>query len=532
MPADIDMIDVTLDDQNKEDEKVIKAIISELNIIYHAVPNVDLKSLSRLKLAYVKKNVSEPVLKRCIQVFVNATAPGTHDTKSSNQQQALEGINVASLIGKDVVLEALNGGKKTHNTVDKLDSKLEALFDAVVQKKDYPEVTFFFAILVMDFMLNRQKLGMELCTRFITQLTVSVGNQNRRTLDFFASRIYQYFSLITDDSELIRNDLLAIYRTSCLRHDFQIQAVVLNLILRNYLKQNLHEQASQFVSKTSFPVEGNTSCTKGGSGNTNGGGGGTGGSGNEFARYLFYIGRMKSIQMNYSEAHAKLTQALRKAPQGNIALGFKVIAWKFALTVELLMGNIPERKYFLVKEMAVYLKPYEEIAQAVRGGSIPEFERVVAKNIDTYKEDNTLTLINRLRYIVLKTGLRKINHSYSRISFADIAAKLGLESEEDAACICSKAISDSVINATLDHDKKCLLSKSVSDTYSTDAPQSELHKRIAFCLQLHNDCIRSMEYPSKDGVKGENGGNANGDDRIDLDQLLAEMEDDDDIDML
>merc|ERR1740121_746831 len=144
-----------------------------------------------------------------------------------------------------------------------------------------------------------------------------MGKMNRRTMDFFASRIYGYYARAFKDSDLIRNDLLAIYRTASLRRDASTQATVLNLILRNYVEHNLFEQAAQFVSKTTFP-ENRTNA--------------------EFARYLFYIGRMKSIQLQYSEAHSKLMQAIRKAPQNaEKALAFKVLAWKFALTVELLM---------------------------------------------------------------------------------------------------------------------------------------------------------------------------------------------------
>ena len=55
---------------------------------------------------------------------------------------------------------------------------------------------------------------------------------------------------------------------------------------------------------------------------------------------------------------------------------------------------------------------------------------------------------------MIKTGLRSINVAYSKISLKDICAKLGLESEEDAAGICSKAIVDGVIHATVEYDEK------------------------------------------------------------------------------
>ncbi len=65
---------------------------------------------------------------------------------------------------------------------------------------------------------------------------------------------------------------------------------------------------------------------------------------------------------------------------------------------------------------------------------------------------NRYTLIQRLRHNVIKTGLRKINVAYSRISLADVCTKLHLGTDgEDAEFIVAKAIRDGVIEATIDH---------------------------------------------------------------------------------
>ena len=83
-------------------------------------------------------------------------------------------------------------------------------------------------------------------------------------------------------------------------------------------------------------------------------------------------------------------------------------------------------------------------------GDLDAFKNVVNTNNESFKEDKTFTLIQvfefsflksfiqRLRHNVIKTGLRKINTSYSRISFDDICAKLHLESSEDAEFIVAK----------------------------------------------------------------------------------------------
>lgn len=58
-------------------------------------------------------------------------------------------------------------------------------------------------------------------------------------------------------------------RTATLHHDENGQAVLINLLLWNYLHYNLYDQADKLVSKSSFPQNA---------------------SNNEWARHLFYLG--------------------------------------------------------------------------------------------------------------------------------------------------------------------------------------------------------------------------------------------------
>jgi len=38
-------------------------------------------------------------------------------------------------------------------------------------------------------------------------------------------------------------------------------------------------------------------------------------SNNQYSRYLYYLGRIKAVQLEYSESQARLIQALRKGPE-------------------------------------------------------------------------------------------------------------------------------------------------------------------------------------------------------------------------
>ena len=63
---------------------------------------------------------------------------------------------------------------------------------------------------------------------------------------------------------------------------------------------------------------------------------------------------------------------------------------------------------------------------------------VRSKYVDQFKSDRTFTLILRLHHNVIKTAIRRISLAYSRISLADVAAKLKLESPKDAEYIIAK----------------------------------------------------------------------------------------------
>uniref|UniRef100_A0A0A9F9F6 26S proteasome non-ATPase regulatory subunit 3 n=1 Tax=Arundo donax TaxID=35708 RepID=A0A0A9F9F6_ARUDO len=116
----------------------------------------------------------------------------------------------------------------------------------------------------------------------------------------------------------------------------------------------------------------------------------------------------------------------------------------------------------------------------------------------TFSADWTCNLIVRLRHNVIRTGLRNISISYSRISLTDIAKKLRLDSENpvaDAESIVAKAIRDGAIDATIDHANGWMVSKETGDVYSTNEPQIAFNSRVAFCLNMHNEAVKALRFP-------------------------------------
>src|SRR5258708_17686602 len=136
--------------------------------------------------------------------------------------------------------------------------------------------------------------------------------------------------------------LLAAQRTASLRQDADCQAVLINLLLSNYLSYQLYTQADKLVSKATFPTS---------AGNP------------QLARYLYYLGRIRAVQLSYSEAHTHLQQAIRRAPNAKLAHGFYQTVHKLFIIVELLMGDIPDRNLFRDSVLRKALIPYLRIVQ-------------------------------------------------------------------------------------------------------------------------------------------------------------------------
>ncbi|PPS07332.1 hypothetical protein GOBAR_AA13316 [Gossypium barbadense] len=311
-------------------------------------------------------------------------------------------------------------------------------------KHSLPEIEIYCYLLVLMFLIDQKKYNeAKACS---SASIARLKNINRRTVDVLAARLYFYYSLcyeLTGDLAEIRGS--------------------------NYDDISL--------TVTFYPCIGLQHCAMT----------------SWFCRYLFYLGKIRTIQLEYTDAKECLLQAARKAPIA--ALDFRVQCNKWAIIVRLLLGEIPERTVFMQKGMEKALRPYFELTNAVRIGDLELFRSVAEKFSSTFSSDRTHNLIVRLRHNVIRTGLRNISISYSRISLVDVAKKLRLDSVADAESIVAKAIRDGAIDAILDHASRCMLSKETGDIYSMTEPQTVFNSRIAFCLNMHNEAVRALRFP-------------------------------------
>jgi len=336
-----------------------------------------------------------------------------------------------------------------------------------------PEVEALGWVLAVVVLLDGGK-GAEACAAAGAAVS-RLGAFNRRTMDMLAARLYSHLSLAHERCGTlasIRPQLLGLYRAATLRHDGLGQETLLNLLLRNYLHYNLYDAAEKLRSKAQRPDAP---------------------SNHQYCRYLHYLGRIRAVQLEYTDAKECLQQALRKAPRQ--ARGFQVVTTKWLALVRLLLGEVPERSLFRAPGSRAALQPYFELANAVRLGDLKQFQALQEQHEAAFAADKTTNLISRLRKNVIRTALRRINLSYRCISLKDVAERLGLASVEDTELVVAKAIRDGGVDAQIDHGRGVMLSKDVVDIYSTQEPQGAFHARIAFCLDTHNEAVRAMRYP-------------------------------------
>ncbi|KAJ5766479.1 uncharacterized protein N7511_004095 [Penicillium nucicola] len=455
------------DDAEKEPEvdpttKAIQDIKTNFTLLERAVAHFDPRFTLRVlrSISSMRKHITPEVL---AEVIV--------DTYTSSNSTAL------------FLLEALGKSDAFENAPASSQMEVDSEKAKAAPKETLAEVDAYLSILVQIYLFDKREI--QKGAQFSTDLIERLRALNRRTLDSLAARVYFYYSLFYEQIAplppspaaavtTIRQSLLAALRTAVLRKDVDTQATVMTLLLRNYLSTSHISQADLLISHNPFPVAA---------------------SSNQIARYMFYLGRIRAIQLQYTEAHSHLIGATRKSPASPVARGFYQASHKLLVVVELLMGDIPDRSVFRQPALEQAMHPYLLLSQAVGAGDLDGFLTIVNTHSETFRKDGTYTLILRLRQNVIKTGIRMMSLSYSRISLRDICLRLGLDSEESAEYIVAKAIRDGVIEATLDHEHGFMKSKEVGDIYATREPGEAFHERIRACLALHDESVKAMRFP-------------------------------------
>jgi len=248
-------------------------------------------------------------------------------------------------------------------------------------------------------------------------------------------------------------------------------AVIINALLRSFLKDKLYTSADKFVAKITFPEDAHS---------------------NQWARYHFYIGQIRAYQAEYGQAVSHLTEASRKCPQES-SHDFQLIALKNLLIVTLLSGEMPEKSLFSKQYIFKALKPYFGLVESVSHGKMSKFNETVQQYEKLFMRDGLLSLISRLPFNVRKMCLKLIAKSYSQIELKDVAARLELEDPSDVEYVIQNAITNGVIDADITNDG-IMQSKSEINIYETTIPQQNFSERLDFCLKLYEKSLQALKH--------------------------------------
>jgi 26S proteasome regulatory subunit N3 len=345
------------------------------------------------------------------------------------------------------------------------------------------EVELYIQLLVMLFLDQGKLDDVDACTKSIAK----IDQHEKRSLDPFLAKGFFYLTLVAERQHKLsdlRGYLNGRLRVATLRNQTDTVAILIVCLLRVFLLSKNYSGASKLLTKVSFPESANN---------------------NDLARFLYYQGRIKAVELDYNGAATFFQQALRKAPS-DAAVGFKQNVHKWVIVIQLLLGLIPERSVFRVAAYKKPLAPYLELTHAIRLGDIIHFNKIV----DTYKpvftKDETITLIVRLRQNVIKTAIRQISLAYSKISIKDIARKLALSSPAEAEYMVTKAIKEGTIDALVSFDTtaddRYMQTVETENIYRSTEPQFSYDERIKHCLLLHNQAVKALRYPSDKGKAG------------------------------
>ncbi|TFY75365.1 hypothetical protein EWM64_g8646 [Hericium alpestre] len=442
----------------------VAEIKSNAALIEKAVANIEPRFMHRVlrSLAALRKRLNDKVLYDAVNEIFPKGAYAYPRVRECNNHLFVDSAAKASL------LSWLPDASSEDQSME-IDSADVAPAKAP-SAEPVPEVEVYLRLLVLHHLLtSKDTYGKAL--QLAQETVQKIHALNRRSMDpiaakvwFAVMRAYELGGELSDARPLF----LAAQRTASLRHDDETQAALINQLLRSYLNYSLYDQADKLVSKTKFPVSA---------------------ANPQYTRYHYYLGRIRAVQLNYTDAHNNLLNAIRRAPPPKTAPGFYQAVHKLCVVVELLMGDIPERSTFRHPVLEKALRGYFDIVQAVRAGSLSQFQATLSRHAATFEADKTYTLIVRLRQNVIKTGIRRLSLSYSRISLRDICVKLHLDSEEDAEYIVGKAIRDGVIEGRIVHEKGWMECGGQKSGYGPEVSEM-FARRIGYCLELHNESVK------------------------------------------
>lgn len=299
-----------------------------------------------------------------------------------------------------------------------------------------------------------------------------------------------------------------------LRRDHDSQAVLYNGLLRLHCIGGQWGSAEALLANAAFPEERAPTA--------------------QLARFHYYVALVRAFGGRHSDAMDSLMQCLRKGPHhllmlsptseaedssgGAVGVGFVQAVHKLLVVVQMLSGEIPERKLFDQRLVKASLAPYRPIVRAVRDGNLPAYYAALSPQQQPQlyaklERDGLLPLLKRLEEIVLKSGISRLTSVYVRISIPELVNRL-LQSptaESPALQVCDSLLS-SIRNSDASsallpanarvcpQDDTVVCVPSLENVFSLAATTEALALRIFQAELLQREAQRGMRYPVPDLV--------------------------------
>ncbi|KAL4447173.1 hypothetical protein ABPG77_007206 [Micractinium sp. CCAP 211/92] len=377
----------------------------------------------RSGVALIKKAVEQKETRTLFGRLLRQTAAVRRRFSAADLSAFLEGALPASSPAAAQLVEAVkqvgdtamdaDAAPVANGAANGAEAQVPATPEPPATPSSLPEVEAYAHLVTLMFLVDHKQY--QLAQAVAGSAVERLAAHNRRTLDVLAASIYSYLSLAYEcggNLAAIRSPLLGLHRTAVLRHDDIGAETLLNLLLRNYLQYNLYDQAERLRAKAQRP-EASRSMQ-------------------QACRYLYYLGRIRAVQLEYSEAKDCCSRRRARRLSSRWASAWRVQKWLVLLTSP---------------DIATPLGPYFDVWRRRTAAST---------HAAIFRADRTHNLIVRLRH-------------------------------NDTESIVAKAIRDGGIEGVLNHEAGTLESARPADIYSTDEPAGAFHARIAFCMDVHNE---------------------------------------------
>ncbi|CAF2644415.1 unnamed protein product [Rotaria sp. Silwood2] len=222
---------ISKDEKKDADTLTFDDIKEQVRTIEKAVNSKEPRFILRVLrgLASTRKRLNEDVIRRLILFYYGS---------NSSEREILLGFAQSVSQPMDVDMEKTSNSPAPATNEKQSVSRPQTSRGRAVA---LPEVDLYIHLIVLLFLIDRNSLKSALdCAKRLVDKTSVL---NRRTLDLLSAKCYFYYARIFELNNMldtIRPFLHSRLRTATLRNDFEGTAVLINLLLRNYLHYNLY----------------------------------------------------------------------------------------------------------------------------------------------------------------------------------------------------------------------------------------------------------------------------------------------------